>query len=325
MRASAMPFQEDSVEGKLLDGRESNLHSYFAYGLGIESALPIPEFIPGETRCDVTIGIERDRTIFDYVPKEVIEEPLALNFSSEEAVVYLKDAGVFLVQGGRQIVVIPAPEASEHLIRLALVGTVMAILLHQRGLLVLHASVVNMQGGAVAFLGNSGEGKSSMAAALYARGYCIITDDVAPVSWDQGKAAICPGFPQIKLSREVADCLGYHSNELQLLHPQLKKRGYRLRQDFPQLPLPIRRIYVLESGDEVKIEPLKPHETVMELSRHSRLTSLVHAGEASHFLGCAKLAKEFNVYRLQRPRNLALLPELVGLVERDVNGELVPV
>src|SRR4028119_92666 len=112
MRASAMPFQEDSVEGKLLDDRESNLHSYFAYGLGIESALPIPEFIPAETRCDVTIGIERDRTIFDYVPKEVIEEPLALNFSSEEAVVYLKDAGVFLVQGGRKIVVIPAPEAS---------------------------------------------------------------------------------------------------------------------------------------------------------------------------------------------------------------------
>ena len=296
--------------------------SYFAYGLGIQSALPIPEFIPAEAGCDVAIHIDGDRTIFDYVPQEVVEEPLALQVSPEEAVVYLKDAGVFLVRGGREIVVIPAQDASERLIQHSLAGSVMAILLYQRGLFVLHASAVNINGSAVAFLGKSGEGKSSMAAALHLQGCGVIADDVVAVTLDQGPATMFPGFPQIKLYREVADVLGYDRDSLHLLHPQLGKGGYRWTEDFPQTPLPIRRIYVLVSGPELRIEPLRPHEAVVELMSHSELATLFHSRDGPHFQRCAVIAKECAVYRLGRPRDLALLPELARLVSEQVKCDI---
>ncbi|WP_293098695.1 hypothetical protein [Moorena sp. SIOASIH] len=309
------------VDFQVLGGKKQKLFSYFAYGLGIHSALPIPEFIPAAVKCDVTIHIESnayntgcDRKISDYIPKEVIQQPMAFQLSPEEAVIYLKDTGLFLVQGGNMIMIIPAAEATLSRIQMALVGTVMAILLYQRGLLVLHASVVNINGGAVVFLGNSGEGKSSIAAALHTQGYRIITDDVAPVTLNQGTAKVAPSFPQIKLSQEVAKVLGYDQDKLGLLVPKLNKPGYELNQDLTQALLPIRCIYVLVSGLQLSIKPLKLQEAVMELSRHSRLNSLFDSEKASHLLQCAQLANKCSVYRLQRPRNLALLPELGRLV-----------
>jgi len=48
-------------------------------------------------------------------------------------------------------VVEPEPGAEEAILRLYLLGPVLGILLHQRGFLVLHASVVSMAGAAVVF------------------------------------------------------------------------------------------------------------------------------------------------------------------------------
>ncbi|NEO30602.1 MAG: serine kinase [Symploca sp. SIO3C6] len=294
------------------------MFSYFAYGLGIHSDITIPEFIIAELRCDVTLNIKSNHNPTDYLPKEAVGQHWCLQLTRKEALFYVQDTGVFLVQSGNKIVIVPAPNASEQLIRFYLVGTVMGILLYQRGLLVLHASAVNIDGGAVAFLGVSGEGKSSTAAAFHTHGYSIITDDVAPVTLGKKTATISPGFPQIKLGSEIASTLGYNFESLVLLNSSDEKRGYRPRQEFTQKPLPIKRIYVLTSDSEFGIEALKPQEAVVELSRHSRPATLFQSPDAQHFLQCVNLVKECTLYRLKRPRNLALLPELVKLVEEDI-------
>ncbi|NEP51647.1 MAG: hypothetical protein F6K65_23765 [Moorea sp. SIO3C2] len=89
------------VDFKVLGGKKQKLFSYVAYGLGIHSALPIPEFIPAEVECDVTIHIQSNdystgcvrvawpnRKISDYIPKKVIQQPMALQLSPEEAVIF---------------------------------------------------------------------------------------------------------------------------------------------------------------------------------------------------------------------------------------------
>jgi len=296
--------------------------SYFAYGLGIKSALPLPEFLATDAECDVTIHLDFDCKPIDYVPIEVAEKPAYIKITSEEAIIFVKEVGVFLVHGGHEVVVIPAPEVDDRLIRLYIVGTVMAILLYQRGLLVLHASVVDINGGAVAFLGKSGAGKSSTAAALHARGHKIIADDVAAINLGTSPATVLPGFPQIKLSTEAAVSLGYDTESLLLLHPLEEKRGYRIKQGFSQAPLLLKRIYVLAEDAALDIEPIRPQEAVIELVRHSRPTTLFHSGGAPHFLQCARLAKELTIYRLKRPRSLSLLPDLAKFVEEHVASDL---
>ncbi|NEQ88783.1 MAG: hypothetical protein F6K26_55505, partial [Moorea sp. SIO2I5] len=219
--------------------------------------------------------------------------------------------------------VIPAPDVDELKLQLALVGTVMAILLQQRGALILHASAVEMDGKAILFLGNSGEGKSTIAAALQAQGYAVVADDIAAVSWEEGKAMLAPGFPQIKVGREVAEVLGYDWESLWQLHPRLEKRSLRLVRDFPQRSLPISRIYLLASGSQIKCEPMKTQAGLMALIQHSELMKLFSSGEVMQFERCASLAQSSEVVYLQRPRHLSLLSKLVEVVEEDVGSSLL--
>src|SRR5262249_21201448 len=140
------------------------MFSYVAYGLGIESALPLPEFVTAGTRPEVVIHLGNHYE----VPPEAIGQPWHIRWDREDATLFFRDVGVFRVRGGREVIVSPAPGTRASRVRLYLVGTMMAVLLCQRGFLVLHASAVEVDGEAIAFVGASGAGKSSLAAALHA-------------------------------------------------------------------------------------------------------------------------------------------------------------
>ena len=296
------------------------MFSYFAYGLRIDSEIEIPEFISDTNlvTSDVTISIDRTTKPEDYLSVEAIEYPWALNLTRENAIVYIKDLGVFTIKNGSTIVFIPAPEALEKAARFYIVGTVMAILLYQRQFLVLHGSVIEIAGEAVIFLGNSGDGKSTTAAALHTAGFKLVNDDVAPITLSDRPAFLEPGFPQIKMSPETAKALGYDFDSLPLLHPDSNKRGYRPQHNFSRSPLNIKRIYVLDYGSEFASTPIPSSLATMELSRHSRPTTLYQRGDALHFFQCANLVKEQTIYRLQRPKNLELLPKIADFIKTDL-------
>ena len=295
------------------------MFSYFAYGFGIHSEIEIPEFITTSTKCDISINIDRDNLIVDYLSEDVIDQPWALYLNRQKGMVYIRDTGLFLVENGNKVIFVPTPEALTPVTSIYLVGTVMAMLLYQRKFLVLHGSVIDINGEAVIFLGNSGDGKSSTAAALHAAGYKLVNDDVAPVTLGDRPAFLQPGFPQIKMSPETANALGYDFESLPLIHPQESKRGYRPQHNFSRSPLPIKRIYVLDYGAEFASTPIASSLATMELSRHSRPTTLYHRGDALHFFQCADLVKEQTIYRLQRPKDLKLLPKIADFISQDLS------
>lgn len=295
---------------------------YYAYGLRICSPIPLPEFLPTDSGCDVVIHIESDDCLYDrHLPFDLSSKSWDCKVSLEEAALAIKDIGTFLIRGGREIVIIPAPSVENSLIRLYLVGTVMAILLYQRNLLVLHASAVDIKGSAVGFLGISGAGKSSTAAALYKRGHRIIADDVMAINVAQSSANVFPGFPQIKLSLEAADSLGYDRESLLVLHSLEEKRGCRVLSEFPAAALPLRCIYILTEDTNLEIEPIQPQASVIELLPHSVPTRWLILGGATHFYHCTNLAKNIPIYRLKRPRSLVLLPDLARLVEEHIEAQ----
>ncbi|MEM7064672.1 MAG: serine kinase [Cyanobacteria bacterium P01_B01_bin.77] len=301
------------------------MFSYFAYGLRIQSEIAIPEFITTDSDYDpqITIHLEQERSLSDHLPERVINEAGYFKLTRTDSIFYIRNVGLFFINAGAKIFILPAPDTSEALLRSYLVGTVMGILLYQQGLLVLHASAVNIHGDAVAFLGVSGEGKSSAAAAFQAVNYDVMTDDVAPVILGGAAPVLIPGFPQIKLSQESATALEHDFEALSLLASTPIKRGYRLHQEFSHTPLPLKHIYVLTSDTDFdagfSIERLSHQEAVVELSRHSRPSTLFHKPDVQHFLQCTSLAKACPVYRLKRPRNIALLPELVHQVDHHLS------
>jgi hypothetical protein len=186
----------------------------------------------------------------------------------------------------------------------------------QRGRLVLHASAVAIDGQAVAFLGDSGWGKSTTAAALHARGHPLVADDVAVVEPGEGRPVVVPAFPRLRLWPDAAAEIGLDPAALPRVHSSIEKRAHRIADGFADEPLPLGQIYVLAEGPALAVEWLEPHEAMRELARHAHGSRAIRAlAERSHFLQCARVARHVPIGRLKRPPSLEVLPALVELVE----------
>lgn len=294
------------------------MFSYLAYGLGISSTLPLPELLAREGAADVAIRLGK----VDCSRLETVDGQHAFWATPMEACHLYKGTGAFLVRDGREIIVDPVPRADERVLRLSLLGPAMALILHQRGQFVLHASAIAIAGGALGFLGGNGSGKSTMAAALHTRGYDLLADDVTAMHLGSGFPTVSPSFPQLKLWPDSAVALGNVPEVMPQLHPDLEKRACYVTERFAPLSVPLKRLYVLAVGPTLEVVPLPPQEAVRELLHHwygvrfsRRLLQVVDIEQ--HFLRCVSVANTVNIKRLQRPPSLEALPDLVRLIEED--------
>ena len=296
------------------------MYNYIAYNLGICSALPLPELqISAESRADVLILL--GRVDWSPPPRASGEEEPSFEIWSGTAYFSWAQLGRFRVREGREIIIDPDLGVDERILRLPLLGTIFAVLLHQRGHLVLHASAAAIEGEAVIFLGNKGRGKSTMAATLYGRGHHLIADDVVSITIDNGRPMVLPGFPQLRLCPGApAASLGDDQRILPELVDGYEKRGRPVTDRFARKPLPIKRIYVLGLGPVSMLKLLDPQAALLMLIANSYMArfgkQLLHGPEAStHLRQCTALLMQIPVYRLERPDCLALLPSLAQLVE----------
>lgn len=293
---------------------------YTAYGLNISSVFPLPELMRAEAAADVTVR----RGPVDR-PPGVGEGPDSSFWAAEDEIrLFSEKLGAFRIQGGKEIVVDPAPGADEMTLRFVLFGSVLALLLHQRQCLVLHANTVAVQGSAIAFLGNSGQGKSTMSATLYTAGHSFVADDVTAVHLGANGPIVYPSFPHTKLCPDTVAFLGDAVEALPRLQAWSDKCLRPAARGFSLAPVPLRRIYVLTDGPQRQIEPLRPQEAFMELVRHTyptvgQLLQLTGT-TVSHFRLCEKFTQGVSICRLKRPRSLEALPALARFVAEDVTA-----
>jgi hypothetical protein len=299
------------------------LYQYQAYGLGFHSEIALPELVTSDIQADVIVKLSPKDTklIYSKPDQSIITYP---KVSPLETIFVVKNLGAFQVKEGREIWITPAPNADLRVIQLCVSGSVMAILLYQRGYQALHAGAVNIAGQAVAFVGESGQGKSSMTVTLLSRGHQLVADDIVPIDFKNGRINT---IPQTKIGLELAEMLGFSTDSLIFLHPQLGKYAYRQEQNFSLSPLPLHSIYVLNEGDTIQIERLSAQTAIVELIRHSYGSRALQAAVSPgfHLLQSTEIYKRVPIYRLQRPRSLPLLPEIAQLIEQNVNKNLTPV
>lgn len=288
--------------------------TYTAYGLKIESALRLPQLSSAAGGADATVELSAvDRSGL---------EPTALGsrrVSGAEVALVYDSVGAFSIQGGEKIVVDPDPGVDPDLLRLYVTGVALAVLLHQRGRLVLHGSAVELDGDAALFLGGSGFGKSTTAGSLVARGHRLVADDVSAVELDGDRALVRGGVMQIKLWPDSAEWLDVDRARFREL-PLTEKRARSVPVAAVEEPTPVRHVYVLEDGPRPESEPLSGPQACQDLVRHS-YCGLLLEGDGSagdHFGQCTALAEAVGVRRLRRPRSLAALDGLAELVEREM-------
>ncbi len=311
------------------------MHIYQACNLVIHSELLIPEFISvtrhsfadwpsridnglSTLQADVVIRFDAAQQVSDEYAKY---HPGDLNYFLTD----VDGVGTFFIRQGCEIVIDPKEYVDWDQLRIFLLGPIFAILLRQRDLLVLHASAVKIGECAVAFMGGSGWGKSTLVTAFHQRGHAVLTDDVMPLQMDGDVPLVLPSYPQFKLCPDAAASFGKEA-ELAPIFRGAGKLAYTFTDGFQPTPLPLHRIYILGKGDDHAIVPVSPQMAFMELVQHTRaMISLPQSTFlASHFQLCTQLINAMQFSRFIRKPALEDLSILMDMIEADVVQSLQP-
>lgn len=118
-------------------------------------------------------------------------------------VIRFRDKGDFVVSDDLSTVEVrPDASGNPEFLPVLAAGTAMAFVLTLRGNTVLHASAVAIEGRALAFVGPSGIGKTTLAAVMCLDGATLVTDDVLVVA-DGPSLTVVGGATELRL-REAA-------------------------------------------------------------------------------------------------------------------------
>ena len=289
----------------------------------LESEIRIPELEgfsgAGHLGVRVTLG-----TVPDEIPGGV---PYGRFCWISSSAYLLKIPGVanFFVQNGKNVQVDLAPQAPAADVSTYLLGSVFGALCHQNGLLPLHASSVRCGDGVTAFLGDSGAGKSTMAACLQGRGFPIASDDICVLEEDAGEIRVIPVAGWLKLWRASLTHLGETPDEKNRVYSEDDK--YRLYlETHAGDRLVLRNLVFLtkaaEAGGEPRLEALTASETIvrmMELTYLGYITELTGTHERV-FRQCAKVLAGAKGYRLVVPWGFESMDGVLDLLQRELLG-----
>lgn len=298
---------------------------YSAFELTFQSDIPLPELLLASPTDAPSIKVHRRVLPFPN-GKEGVEG--CWEATDTEMRFFYPLMGAFVAREGREIEAHPLPNVPDRTFRSQLLGAVLSMTLHQRGLMVLHGSAVAVDGQGAIFIGDKGWGKSTTAAFLNRCGHDFLSDDVAVVRLEaNGDAWLLPGFPYAKLWPDTIAALGESPDA----HPFLMegyeeiypKRVRAVPQGFLNRPVPLRRIYVFDDGETVQVKPLSPGAALPHIIAHSfaaRFGNLLLTGlkGRSHFSRCCALARATPTGLLCRPRVMEALPALASAVEEDL-------
>jgi len=209
--------------------------------------------------------------------------------------------------------------------RHALLDQVVPRTLAQGGRLVLHASSVTTQSGAVCLIGHPGQGKSTLAAAFHREGARLLADDASLIDAGDTGVYCAPGYPGVRLWPDAAE-------RLSPAPPSRKPVGYRADKlrccldqcsEVPPLPgqTPVRAILSLQrrspdaGTQRTVLERLAGTAATIELMQHAFKFDIGDRAHLSRLLGqSARVATAVPVYRVTYPSDLALLPRVCAQI-----------
>jgi hypothetical protein len=274
---------------------------YSVFGLRLRSELALHE-IP---RADALEQPDVDIRLGPVAEGEASHSGYAANAGG--TVLAVPRVGRYVIREGREIVIHPAAGASERNLRLFLLGSALGALLHQRGLLPLHANAIDLGGRAVAFSGHSGAGKSTIAAWFHDRGHPILADDVCVIGFgEHGEALAYPGIPRLRLWREALEASGRDVGAYDRSFDDLDKFDVPTARTAELKPLPLAAVYLLHKSQadegEARIDRLTGVDAVETLIsntyRGAYLKSIGRTGE--HLAACVRVARSVPVFRASR-------------------------
>ncbi|MBZ0309396.1 MAG: hypothetical protein K8I82_25250 [Anaerolineae bacterium] len=208
---------------------------------------------------------------------------------------------------GLTVTCYPAPDVTDDTPQHLYLNQVLPLALSKQGKLVFHASAVEIDGVAVAFMGESSKGKSTLAASFATGGFRFLTDDGLMVEVCGDGYRIMPSHPSIRLWQDSEAALIAPDTPTAPTLEFTSKSRFLAGETIPfcDSPRPLRRVYFLGDGSapEVMFQRMRPAEALIELVKHSFLLDIEEREMlAAHFDELSSLANLPIYYLLDYPR-----------------------
>jgi hypothetical protein len=299
---------------------------YRVFGGVLTAPFPFPELREAPSGEDADWSLD----VVEGEPEGVDERPVGedelapgiharLGRVGDRLRLHFDDTGVFDVYGDGRITWFPAAGCDRELVRVDILGRVLAVAGHEQGLLALHGSGVAIDGRAVGFLAPKGSGKSTLAIALASRGARLLTDDTLPV--DVARVLARPGVHSVRLWDDAADRFSALGDW---------RVGLSDKRTFDALPdsliqhdaVPLGALYELlprpraEVPELVRRTRLPAAHAAIVLMQHSKLGALLRGESRTVFERAARVASDVPVYSLELASDLASLGEAVDEMMR---------
>ena len=228
-----------------------------------------------------------------------------------------------IAAGGRSVKVHLDADRDPAIAPIVVAGNLLSVLLALRGDAVLHASSVELGGQALAFLGASGVGKSTLAALFCALGAPLVSDDVLRVVAEDGRAWCFPGTTGVRLRSGAAELARPFAStsvsetadgRVAVAAPRTQRE--RLALAAVVVPEPTR------GSDALRVDRLSGVDRMLDLLRHPRVLGWVDEEPLrAQFARLTDIAGVVPVYRAQLPWGPPFDPELAPRLARELGLE----
>ncbi len=313
---------------------------YRVCGLVVESSVPLPELTPvedGSPDCGFEVfpsaeGFTGDIHWFHQWEDADQQAWLKLADRGEDYLLRFPDQADFLIsRDGSDIRCRPLPGTPESTIRHLFLDQVVPMVLSRQESLVLHASAVLTPQGVIAFVGKSGQGKSTLAACFGQSGFRLISDDYLVLRKRAHDWAAIPSYPGVRLWPESSDGIfSVRPESAEIAHYTDKRRvSDPALVPFAEGPSALCCLYFLNDQGETlppepAILPLRPREAFMKLvSCAFSLDVRDKARLESQFEAIGQITNQLPCFQLEYARDFAMLPAVRRMiVDQPVRSEL---
>lgn len=306
---------------------------YRFFDLGIASELPLPGLpdgrdLPAAWSVSRRSGELRDEG-FDWYHTWKDAEGQEVMSGARRGNTYMLDfyglARCTIDFADRRIDACPAAGCPDTTLAHLLLDQVLPRAVCHSGRLVLHASAVGLpNGGVIAFTGDSGRGKSTLASAFYCAGYRLLSDDCLLLEKRGDSIFAVPAYPSMRLWPDSADTLfpGGRCENLQasLMAHYTNKRVLSPAAHRMALPAsPLRALYLLEPPGPLHIAATGGMTAVMGLVE-AQFTLDVAGREAIRrgFAAVQEIAGHMPILRLAYPHDYRLLTTVIEAIVAEI-------
>jgi hypothetical protein len=323
---------------------DARLHSYHAFGVRLISDIPLhwlgPARMPAEmdgvdltfrrcARATMPTGPGDGELIFESIWKfDGVPFMSALRTPRGVVLRYMDDEHFLLEPDG--ITAYTAEMGTHPVLQSRLLSAVMAYWMEMRGVTMLHASAAKLGPGAVAFVADSGTGKSTIAAHLAACGAEMMSDDLLACGVSATAATAWSSFPSLRLWPDQAQHFFGTTDDMELVTPLETKLRLNLGPGghgrFCATAQPLLGIYILERvqgpANDVVVRTMNVAEAVRSLTQHSFARRITRASglSAARFGTLARLVERVPVRKLIYRTGMDNLPNVIAAVQREATS-----